>query len=102
MSAQFSQTTLVQASPGVASCDLVGEAALLDLETGIYYGLDPVGARIWGLLQQPCRVDQLLVLLQGEYEVTRERCERETLALLGQLAAAGLLRVEHAEATPLL
>ena len=30
-----------------ASCDLGGEAVLLNLESGQYYGLDPVGARIW-------------------------------------------------------
>ena len=33
------------------SADLSGEAAILNLKSGIYYGLDNVGARIWTLVQ---------------------------------------------------
>ena len=35
------------------SCDLAGEAAILNIKSGVYYGLDPVGARIWNLMQEP-------------------------------------------------
>lgn len=43
----------VVAGRAQVSCDLGGEAAILHLTTGTYYGLDPVGARIWTLLEQP-------------------------------------------------
>ena len=36
-----------------ASADLGDEAAIPNLKDGVYYGLDPVGARIWKLIQTP-------------------------------------------------
>src|ERR1700730_14483347 len=43
----------VEAVPDQVSCDLAGEAVILNLKNGIYFGLDPVGARIWSLIQKP-------------------------------------------------
>src|SRR5438445_9195540 len=34
------------------SCDLGSEAPILQIASGIYYGLNPVGACVWALLQQ--------------------------------------------------
>jgi len=75
------------------SCDLAGEAAMLNLKNGVYYGLDPVGARIWNLIQQPRTVSEVLQILLEEYEVDAERCERDLLELLQNLAAEGLVEV---------
>ena len=33
------------------SADLAGEAVILNLESGVYYSLDEVGAYIWSLIQ---------------------------------------------------
>jgi len=35
------------------SCDLAGEATILNLANGMYYTLNPIGTRIWNLIQQP-------------------------------------------------
>ena len=76
------------------SCDLAGEAAILNLKNGVYYGLDPVGARIWNLLQEPRTVNEIGEALLKEYDVEPERCERDLLALLQKLAAEGLIEVK--------
>ena len=39
----------VVVSKNVVFCDLEEEIAMLNLNDGVYYGLDPVGARIWNL-----------------------------------------------------
>lgn len=75
------------------SCDLGGEAAILHLTSGVYYGLDPVGARIWSLLEQPIEVRALRDRLLAEYDVAPDRLERDLLALLARLAAAALIEV---------
>ena len=41
------------------SVELAGEAVILNLGSGMYYGLDPVGARIWELLQEPRTVAEI-------------------------------------------
>ena len=70
--------------------ELGGEAVLLNLKTGAYFGLDPVGTRVWQLLVEHGSVAQVMDLLLGEYDVDRERLEHDLLELCGELCATGL------------
>jgi hypothetical protein len=88
--------TVVVASKDNVSCALGAEAAILNMGSGIYYGLDPVGAHIWGLLEQPHSVEDLRAAVVAEYEVEPERCEADLLALLEKLRAEGLIEVRDA------
>ena len=57
--------SIVVATENQVSSDLGDETAILGLKSGVYYGLDPVGARIWSLLQEEKTVAQIkTVLLQ--------------------------------------
>lgn len=85
--------TVVAAKDQVSS-ELDGEAVILNLKTGVYHGLDPVGARIWHLLQESRTVNDILNTLLEEYEVEPERCERELLTLLQKLAEQELIEVK--------
>lgn len=80
------------------STDLADEAVVLSLRNGTYYGLDPVGARIWSLIQTPRRVEAIKATLLDEYEVTPEQCQHDLIALLQQLADEGLVEVDDAAA----
>jgi hypothetical protein len=95
---QISRSSVVVACEGQISCDLAGEAALLDFKSGIYYGLDQVGASVWKLIAEPRIVSEICDALVAEYEVAPEVCERDVIALLDQLAAKGL--VETRDAAP--
>jgi Coenzyme PQQ synthesis protein D (PqqD) len=77
----------------VVSRELDGEAIILNLESGTYFGLDPVGTRIWSLLQENHSVRKICELVQQEYEVPPERLEGDILRLLEDLRVNGLLRV---------
>lgn len=90
--------SIVVAAKDQISSDLGKEAVILNLKTGVYHGLDPVGARIWNLLQEPRTVNDILDALLNEYEVEPDRCERDLLALLQQLASEGLIEVRNATA----
>ncbi len=94
MSTLLSGDSIVVAGLKHVSCDLGGEAAVLNLRNSIYYGLDGVGARIWELIQQPRRVKEIQETLLSEYDVDRERCERDLLALLEKFLAEGLIEVK--------
>jgi hypothetical protein len=85
--------TVVQASSEQVSCELEGEAAILNLKTGVYYGLDPVGAAIWKLIEQPRTVASVRDAMLQTYEVDAERCERDLFVLLENLAGEGLIEV---------
>ena len=75
------------------SCDLAGEAVILSLKDGVYYGLDPVGARIWSLIQEPRTLVEVRDAITDEYDVEPERCESDLLKLVRQLADNGLIEV---------
>jgi coenzyme PQQ synthesis protein D (PqqD) len=73
--------------------DLDGEAVLLDLKTGVYFGLDPIGTRIWLLLHERRRLAEVRDVLVGEYDVTAEVLGDDLLRFVGELAAEGLLEL---------
>ncbi|MEW6637015.1 MAG: lasso peptide biosynthesis PqqD family chaperone [Actinomycetota bacterium] len=93
MKDEISRDSTVVASRDQVSSDLGGEAAILDLKGGTYYGLDEVGHRIWGLIQQPRSVREIRDVLVEEYDVEPDRCERDVVALLQRLADEGLVEV---------
>ena len=71
-----------------------GEAVLLDLASERYFGLDPVGTRIWALLDQGQPLQQVLDALCDEYDAPRERLQEDLLALVAELSEAGLVTVD--------
>lgn len=94
MAGEISRDSVVAASKDQVSCDLGGEAAILNLKNGMYYGLDPVGARAWNLLQEPRSVQGVRDMLLEEFEVEAARCESDLLALLEQMLAEGLIEIQ--------
>jgi hypothetical protein len=87
-----SQTILV-ASKEQVSCDLGEEAAILGMKNSVYYGLNPVGASVWRLLQQPRSVREICDSIVSEYEVTSERAEGDLIKLLEQMLQEGLVEL---------
>jgi hypothetical protein len=70
-----------------------GQVALMSIEHGEYYGLNPVGSRIWELLVQPRTVAALCDQLVSEFEVERSQCEQQVMELLQKLTDANLVTV---------
>ena len=72
------------------------ETVILDLVSGTYFGLDPVGARIWQLLGEGRMLAEVCESMLAEYEVTRDEIERDLTDLLAVLADKGLIKFESA------
>lgn len=90
----ISKTSTVVRVKDQVSCDLAGEAVILNLKSGIYYGLNPVGATIWEMIQEPQTVSFVLNALLEQYEVDPDRCETDLFTLLEDLAAKELIAIE--------
>lgn len=91
----ISNSSVVVAAKDQVATDLAGEVVILDLKSETYYSLNSVGARIWALIQEPTRPDQIRDTILAEYEVEPDRCQRDILALLQDMAARGLVEIEH-------
>jgi hypothetical protein len=98
MSSTISDRSVVVATKDQVSCDLAGEAAILNIKNGTYYGLDQVGARIWNLVQEPRAVSEIQSTIASEYDVDPERCARDLTGLLEKLLAEGLIEVRDGSA----
>lgn len=90
---RVTQQSIVVASERQVSSDLGGEAVILQLESGVYFGVNAVGAAVWALLREPRSVEEIQEAILKEFAVDAERCQREVLALLRELEAEGLIEV---------
>jgi hypothetical protein len=75
------------------SCDLSGEAAILNLKSGVYFGLNTVGTSIWKLIQEPKTVKEIRDGLVEEYDVEPKRCEQDIIELLQELSTHELVKI---------
>ena len=91
-------SSVVVASSNQLSSSIEDESVILGLEQGVYYGLNPIGARIWSLVQEPRPVSEIWELILAEYDVDRGRCERDIVAILTELDEQGLLELRNASA----
>ena len=67
------------------------EIVILDLAGGSYFGLDPVGARIWELMGEGKTLAEICATMLEEYEVTPEQLQGDVIKLAGELAERGLV-----------
>ena len=80
-------------SPHAMSRTIGEETVILDLESGTYFGLDPLGAQMWQMLEEGKSVGEARDAIFDEYEVERDRLEADLLALAAELAERKLVTV---------
>ena len=69
------------------------ETVILDLGSGTYFGLDPVGARIWQLIGEGKTLGEICDTMLDEYDVTREALERDVVELAAKLLEQKLISI---------
>lgn len=89
------QSSVIVASSEQISSDLGEEAVILNLKSGVYHGLNEVGASIWKLIQEPKTIKEIEQKLLEEYDVEPEQCQSDLIALLEDLLAAELIVIKN-------
>ncbi len=67
------------------------EAVILDLDKGLYYGLNAVGARIWQLIGANLPASRVCEAIVEEFEVSAEEALADVDAFLESLLSNGLI-----------
>ena len=75
--------------------ELDGEAVLLNMRTGIYFGLNPMGTRIWQLLSEHGEVKTVTTMLLDEYNVSEDQLRNHLSDFIEQLQSKGLVEVRE-------
>ena len=73
--------------------EIGSEGVILDLKSGVYYGLNETGNQIWQWLQQPKTESEIIDLVLEEYEVTPEQGASDVKALLQEMIGAGIIEI---------
>lgn len=92
---EIAESSIVVATQDQISSDLGGESVILNMKTGVYHGLNEVGARVWDLIEQPKAVKDIKQVLLEEYEVEADTCTNDLFSLLNELKTAGLIEVKN-------
>jgi hypothetical protein len=80
----------LMSNESVVEAVLGNEAVLLNVHSGVYFGLDAVGTRIWQLLKQGSTEEALVDQLFKEYAVDRAQLRADIRGFVQALAAKGL------------
>ncbi|GEM_PF-792766 len=84
--------TLKVAVPQHVMSRAVGdESVLLDLGSGLYFGLDAVGARMWDLMAESRTLGEVASTVAAEYGVEVARVEADLMGFLATLESRGLI-----------
>ena len=79
--------------PQVMARQVGEEQVILDLASGAYFGLDPVGARAWALLAEGKTIADVCDTMVDEYDVTRAALEADIVTLVQSMIDRQLVSV---------
>ncbi len=91
-------TARIRVGEHVVFRELGEELVLLNLASGVYFGLDPVGTRVWRMLGDAPSLRHVLDALLGEYEVEPDLCRSDLIELIAAFRANALVEVIDAAA----
>jgi hypothetical protein len=87
---EVSLRTKLRVADDVVFREVEGEAVILSIGSGSFFGLTPVATRIWELVGQGQALDEILATLVAEYDAPQDVIERDLRELAGQLVARRL------------
>lgn len=86
--------SIISKNDSLVASELDDGLVMMSLENNSYYGLDEIGKRVWEILDNKTSVDNLLLDLMSEYNVSRQECEQDILDLLESLQKENLIVIE--------
>jgi len=82
---------LGEPSPSVRESNGSDGAVLLDIQQGICFSLNPVGATIWGLVKQRKSMDEIISSLVKDFNAPEEQIRSDVVEFAALLRQNGLL-----------
>ncbi len=87
------QLCTISVPPEVVFRELARETVLLNVKTGQYHGVDPVGARFFGAMRDAANVAAACDRLAAEFEQPVGRIRADFVAFVGAMEERGLIRL---------
>ena len=97
----FLDEMIFSVADGISSAELDGEAVLLNVNSGQYFKLNEIGARIMSLVQRQTSLGTIRKSLLEEFEVESEQLERDIILFLSDMTEHRLIRIVDNALVPL-
>ena len=91
-------TSVVSRNEAIVFTDLDDTIVMMDVDEGKYYELDPIGVRIWTLLETSRTAADICDALARQFDVALDTCRRDTLEFLQTASSLRIVHVQPAQA----
>lgn len=86
--------TVVRQTPNQVSAEMGDETAVLNMDSGQYFGLNISSSEIWEFIEEPRAIREICEHLQTQFEVDAEQCKKEVFDHLGKLIEDELVEIQ--------
>jgi hypothetical protein len=93
----ISRNSRLKAAPDVLFSQVGDESVLLDLASGTYYSLDPVGTLVWAEIARGETAGGIHLCLIGQFSEDSDVIWADLVALITDLTAKGLVTIQRVE-----
>ena len=66
---------------------------MMNIENGSYASMNDTGKSIWGLIEEPKTVDEVLTALIVEYDIDRQTAETEVISFIKKLVKVKVITI---------
>lgn len=80
------------AEAGHLVAEMASEIVVLHKDTGVYFGLNRVGKRIWDSLQNEVSVSELVSMVVSKFDAEESVVRKDVEFILSELVKVGLAR----------
>jgi len=83
--------TTIERAPGAVEALVDDQVVLLSPIDFSYHALDPIGARIWSLLETPRTFGDLIAELTASYSIDADICRADVTPFVARMSEIGVL-----------
>ena len=87
-------SSVASRNEAIVFTDLDDTIVMMDVDEGQYYELDPIGARIWALIESPRPVAEICDALADEFDADPDTCRQDTLEFLETASEYRIVQVQ--------
>jgi hypothetical protein len=92
-SATLTTATVIRRSGAILASALGEKTVMMDIEQGLYYGLNPVGTSVWQLTEHPTSIQHVCDQLLATFDVSPDRCQRDVMHVISHMLQHDIVEI---------
>lgn len=89
------KSTRIHLTKKLEVAELDGDKAMIDFETGKYFLLKGAANEIWDIIQEDTKVEDIVLNLRAQYDVSEDECLGATISFLENLKKLGFIEAKQ-------